>query len=241
MSHGLAPGDFLMRHLVRILVLICFCLSLFGGGPVGALQSRSSSKIPAAPEDGGPRAWEVTGISSTLNMRQEPSTSATVIESLRAGAILQNKGGCLQAEGRVWCDVQRLPGGLLGYVAAEYLRPAKGPDGAVPRGPDNSARRASQGDFDASGQLPCAQDAGQPMAMCDYSVARAGGGYATVVVSKPDGGKRALHFSLGIPIGADTSQADGFGKFKAEREGNLHIIRVGDERYQVSEAIVVGG
>ena len=46
---------------------------------------------------------------------------------------------------------------------------------------------------------------------------------------------------MGIPVGADTSQADGYGKFKAGKESDLHLIRFGDERYEIPDAVVLGG
>ncbi|MGD2068814.1 MAG: hypothetical protein PVI57_09110 [Gemmatimonadota bacterium] len=85
------------------------------------------------------------------------------------------------------------------------------------------------------------QGVGQPMTECEFGVARAGGGYATVVVQKPDGRSRALLFRMGRPFGADTSQADGYPAFTASREGDLHLVRVGDERYEIPEAVVLGG
>jgi hypothetical protein len=124
-------------------------------------------------------------------------------------------------------------------VAAEFLRPAISPDGSVARGPDDSARRAGQGEFDATGSIPCAQHPGQPIGQCAFGVARAGGGYATVVITKPDGRRRAIYFRMGRPIGADTSQAD-FGTFQARREGDLNLIRIGDERYEIPDAVALG-
>ena len=117
---------------------------------------------------------------------------------------------------------------------------ATSPDGSVATGPDDSALRAGQGNFDATGALPCAQAAGQPTVRCKFGVARSGGGYATVVVIKPDGRRRAIFFRLGVPIGAGTSEAD-YGDFQARREGDLHLIRVGGERYEIPEAVVFGG
>jgi hypothetical protein len=46
---------------------------------------------------------------------------------------------------------------------------------------------------------------------------------------------------MGKPIGADTSQADGYPEFRATKESDLHLIRVGDERYEIADAIVFGG
>jgi hypothetical protein len=78
------------------------------------------------------------------------------------------------------------------------------------------------------------------MTQCDFGVARAGGGYVTVVVTKPDGIPRAIYFMMGIPIGADTSEADP-GEFRASRESDLNLVRIGDERYEIPEAVVFGG
>jgi len=202
----------------------------------------------AAPEDGGPRDWEATGDpdGADLALLERPMAGAAVVATVPAGTILDNLG-CEPGEGdeggesAVWCDVQPLGGGPRGYAPADRLTPAVSPDGSVATGPDESALRAGQGDFDATGQLPCAQSAGQPMGRCDFGVARAGGGYATVVVTRPDGRTRAIFFRLGRPIGADTSEADPGGEFEAMREADLHLIRLGGERYEIPDAVVLGG
>ncbi len=106
---------------------------------------------------------------------------------------------------------------------------------------DDSAARAGQGNFDATGQVPCAQNAGQPMGQCKFGVARAGGGTATVVVTRPDGRTRALFFTKGKFTSADTSQADGYPEATATRESDLTLIRVGSERYEVFDAVIFGG
>ena len=197
-------------------------------------------EVPAAPEDGRPRNWQVTGVSSALNLREQPSTKAKIISNYLPETILDNLG-CQRAEGRVWCDVQQLGGGPRGYVAAVFQKPAVSPDGSIATGPDDSALRAGQSQFDATGNIPCAQSVGQPMMQCSFGVARAGGGYATVVIQKPDGRTRAIFFRMGKPIGADTSQADGYPEFGATKENDLNLIRVGTERYEIPDAVVLGG
>ena len=228
-----------IRKLLVVVALMAPATFAAAQGETGGLEREPSAGVPVAPEDGGPRNWEVAGVASALNLREQPSTRAYIIARYAPGAILHNLG-CLRAEDRVWCDVQELRGGPRGYVAAEFLTPAVAPDGTVARGPDTSALRAGQGDFDASGQIPCAQYVGQPMTPCDFGVARAGGGYATVVITKPDGITRAIYFMMGIPIGADTSEADP-GEFSASRESDLNFVRVGDERYEIPDAVVYGG
>ncbi len=216
-------------------------LSLMADGGIYAWEpdtaSASTSSIPASPEDGGPRDWEVT---HALNLREQPSTSSRILVTFAAGTILDNLG-CQSAEGRAWCDVQRFGGGPRGYVAADYLKPAISPDGGAAMGPDDSALRAGQGKFDATGRLPCARTLGQSMSECEFGVARAGGGYATVVVKYPDGRTRAIFFRMGRPIGADTSQADGYKEFHASKDKDLNLVHVGDERYEIPDAVVLGG
>jgi len=204
-----------------------------------AVSPALADTVPASPEAGGPRNWVVVGISGTLNLRERPAIDARILARLASGDILDNLG-CQPAGGRVWCDVQALGGGPRGYVAAEFLAGAVSPDGSIAIGPDDSAFRAGQGQFDASGYVPCAQYRGQPMTQCAFAVARAGGGYATVVITRPDGRTRAIYFRMGVPISADTSQAD-WGEFSATREADLNIIRVGDERYEIPDAVVLGG
>ena len=223
-----------------ILVLGAGLASIDVIGPTLAASQEIQQGVPMAPEDGGPRVWQVHGVSSGLNFREGPSLSTSVLRRLTAGTILQNLG-CQPAEEGIWCYVQALSGGPVGYVAAEFLKPAVGPDGSVPMGEDQSSYRAGQGDFDASGSIPCAQFSGQPMRECPFEVARDSGGYATVVVTKPDGVERAVFFSLGLATGADTSEADGYPEFSSGKEGDLHFIRIGDERYEIPDAVVLGG
>ncbi len=195
--------------------------------------------VPASPDEGGPRAWRVHA-RSMINLREDASSGSRAIAQLPPSTVLQNLG-CKRTAGRTWCDVQKLTGGPRGWVALELLRPAVGPDGTVPRGPDDSARRAGERKFDATGSLPCASRAGQPTAPCTFGVARAGGGYATVVVTRPDGRTRAIFFALGNPFGTDSSQADGYGELTFRRESDLLLVGVGDERYEIPDAVILGG
>lgn len=105
----------------------------------------------------------------------------------------------------------------------------------------DSAVRAGQGDFDATGKIPCAQYKGQPMGQCSYGVARDGGGTATVSVTLPDGRKRAIFFENGKAISADLSQADGNMDFSYTKEADLYMIKAGNERYEIPEAVIYGG
>ena len=213
-------------------------LSLMADGGIFVWESMSKNSDQAdlftAPESGGVRNWETT---SNVNLRERPTAESTVIEMLEQGTVLDNLG-CTEAADGIWCDVQKFGGGTRGYVKADYLKPAVSPDGSAAYGPDDSALRAGQGDFDATGQIPCSSAAGQPTVQCQFRIARAGGGYATVVVSKADGSERVIYFRMGIPIGSDDNTG---AEFKASRENDLHVIRIGSERYEIPEAAILGG
>ncbi len=211
---------------------------IYTWAPVG--DDAAAGDVPATPEEGGPRNWEVSTISGRLNLRAGPSTSAGIVATYAPATVLDNLG-CRRAEGRIWCDVQELGGGPRGYVAEEFLRPAVSPDGTAATGLDDSASRAADGKFDASGKIPCALASGQPMMPCEFGVARSGGGYATVVVKGGGGLSRVIFFRMGRPVGTDASEADGDIRFRASRESDLHKIQVGRERYEIPDAVIVGG
>jgi hypothetical protein len=220
--------------MARPVLAIAACLWL-AATPVRA------GDVPAAPEDGGPRHFAVTGVTTALNLREGWSLDAAVAAELAPGAILTNLG-CEAGEGRVWCKVQPFGGGPVGFVDAAFLAPAKGPDGGVATGPNDSAYRAGKGEFDAMGELPCAVTVGQPTVPCPFGVARAGGGDATVIVTRPGGMTRAIFFVRGVAIGTDTAEADPASfEFGARKEADLHFVRVGSERYEIPDAVIFGG
>ena len=220
-------------------------LSLMADGGIYTWEPYSDNaaveNIYVAPEAGGPRNWEVTGfVNDMLNLREQPSAKAKIIERYALGTILDNLG-CQTSEGQVWCDVQKLGGGARGYVSSKFLKPAVSPDGSVATGEDDSALRAGQGQFDATGTAPCAFSKGDAMQECPFGVARAGGGYATVVITKPDGMKRSIFFRMGQAMGADTSQADGYPEFSSSKESDWNLIHVGNEFYKIPDAVILGG
>ncbi len=105
----------------------------------------------------------------------------------------------------------------------------------------SASARVGQGEFDATGQIPCAMEAGAAMTQCDFGVAREAGGTAAVAVTRPHGGKRVLFFENGSFASADISGADGDIEASAQQQGDQHIIQVGDERYEIPDAVISGG
>ena len=192
-----------------------------------------------APDAGGPRRWEVVG-RNALDMHRAPAKDSPVIRTLSQGAILSNLG-CARAGDRLWCDVRPLRSRSRGYVEAENLRPAVGPDGTVPTGSDDSLQRARDGDFDAGGTIPCAQIRGQPMGECAFGVARSGGGDATVAVIFSNGFRRMLFFAHGEFISGDATMSGTGRDTDWHRDGDRHIIRVDDQRYELQDTAIFGG
>lgn len=105
--------------------------------------------------------------------------------------------------------------------------------------PSTDAKVASTG-FHATGELPCAMGKGQPTGSCAFGVKREGQGNGLVEVTKPDGRKRSIFFEKGRATGYDASQAD-WSAFKATRQGDLTIVHIGEERYEIPDAVINGG
>jgi hypothetical protein len=96
-------------------------------------------------------------------------------------------------------------------------------------------------DFNATGEIPCARAAGQPMGSCRFGVRREGGGSGSITVFWPDGGNRVIFFKHGTPARYDESQADGGARMTVHREADLFRVRIGDQRFEIPEAALVGG
>jgi hypothetical protein len=94
--------------------------------------------------------------------------------------------------------------------------------------------------YHATGEIPCSMGGGQPTGSCAFGVVREGGGSGFVTVTKADGSTRAIFFEKGKAVGSDASQADA-GEFSATREGDLNIVHIGEERYEIPDAVIFGG
>lgn len=228
-------------HRARHVLISAVTASAFvfaGGWDLMASDSVAHAVVPASPEDGGPRRWQVL-LDVGARLSDGPALDAEILSKLDAGAILRNFG-CMVHEGRTWCDVQALRGGPRGFVEAGALRPAVGPDGTTPAGPDDSARRAGKRDFDDTGRIQCAQVRGQPMQECTVGIARSGGGDATAIVTFGNGFSRELYFAHGVFVRANTTMSGNGTDVEWRREGPLHLIRVDDQRYEIPDSFIVG-
>lgn len=218
-------------------------LSLMADGGIWVwerVDGNDMPDIPLSPGEGGPRNFVIPAETTDLQLYTEPTVDSEVLVRYKTGIYLDNLG-CSESEEKIWCYVQQMGGGPVGYVKYDSVTEAVGPNGSVPVGPDNSALRTGQGEFDASGMIPCKLKTGQPTISCEFRVARAGEGYATVVVTRPGDTDRVLFFRLGIPTGISSSEADRAGEFSYKKESDLNLIYVGQERYEIPDAVILGG
>lgn len=93
--------------------------------------------------------------------------------------------------------------------------------------------------YNATGKIPCHVSEGQPTVSCAFGVTRQGNGSGTVTITKPDGRTRAIFFESGRATGYDQSQSDR-GAFSTTRQGDLSIIQIGQERYEIPDAVIFG-
>jgi hypothetical protein len=96
-------------------------------------------------------------------------------------------------------------------------------------------------DFNATGIMPCARSAGQPMNQCDFGVVRNGDGSGQITIMWPDGGNRVIFFTNNKPSSYDQSEADGGATMSVIDNDGLFSVKIGDQRFEFPEAVMVGG
>ena len=96
-------------------------------------------------------------------------------------------------------------------------------------------------EFNATGKMPCARDAGQPLGQCDYGVVRNGDGSGQITVTWPDGGNRVIYFKNNRPESYDQSEADGSAKLSVSANADLFSVTIGSQRFEFPEAVMAGG
>ncbi|CAB3785358.1 hypothetical protein [Paraburkholderia fynbosensis] len=119
-------------------------------------------------------------------------------------------------------------------------------DGAMSRaasGHKNEHPETKGTALSATGKLPCARSAGQIAGMCRFVVTRHSDRTANVTVYWPPGGARTIFFGAdGAVIGVSTTATDQSlaQKAVARKNGEVNLISVGDERYEITDSILSG-
>jgi hypothetical protein len=182
---------------------------------------------------GGPDFWEVRGLAAgkNVNLREEASRSAAVIEKLDAGTILRNKGCKMVADER-WCRVE-LPEnpGVGGWVRGAFLREA-----AVSAPADDKLVPGTN--YHAVGRVPCTLDGQPDVKDCEFGVTRGVPGVATVFITLPNGFVRVISFD-----GEKVSPDSAVTSFDFSREDDNTRVKVNgmDENYLIPDAVINGG
>lgn len=94
--------------------------------------------------------------------------------------------------------------------------------------------------YHATAEVTCFMGARAPARSCPAGVKRRGFGSAMVTVTKPDGRTRTIFFEKGRATGYDVNESDP-GKFSASKRDDLSIISIGEERYEIPDALPFGG
>lgn len=221
-----------LRASLALTIMASLTLS---AGSASLAQTAFEAKPPVAPEEGGPRRWVVVG--ADVQLQSKPSSAAEVIRLLEKGEVLSNDG-CQEAGHQIWCNVRSFRGGRGGFVGFQNLQPARGPDGIVPMGVDDSRRRAEKRDFDAKSKIACAQERGQALGSCEAATAQSDGGDATVVVTFPNGFQRKLYFIHGEFVRASATMSGVGTDFAWNLTDDLYSIRVDDQRFELPIRLV---
>jgi hypothetical protein len=93
--------------------------------------------------------------------------------------------------------------------------------------------------YHAAGEIPRAMTPGAQRYSCSFGVVREGNGSGVVTITKPDGRTRSVFFEDGQATGADISEADP-GAFGAQKHEDTTLVSIGDERYEIPDAVIRG-
>lgn len=202
--------------------------------------------------EGGPDFLAVRTATSggQINLRDAPSTGGRVLTVARDGTVLRNMG-CRMNEGRRWCQVVTLADpGIQAWAAGDFLIEASGEMDAMDREPGVVPMPEVQDalvpgtDFNATGLISCVRSADAPMQACPFGVKResTGSGNGSVTITWPDGGSRVIFFEGGVPAYFDQSQADqGLTMSATRTDDGMNIIFIGEERFEIPDAVIWGG
>jgi hypothetical protein len=92
--------------------------------------------------------------------------------------------------------------------------------------------------YHASAEVPCQLKSSSKADRCQASVIRRANNSGTVVVTNPEGQKRQFLFVNGKAVASDQPE-----KLSVQRRGDVSVISLGEnvERYEITDALVVGG
>jgi uncharacterized protein YraI len=220
-----------------------------GHPPAASVTTRMGAPRPVTNDfadgmAGGPDWWrvDVNQAGSALRVHTQPSASAPIFARFHDGATLRNAGGCRMSEGRRWCYVSSVAGDVTGWVAGDFLIEGSAPGVAthvptpVPQAPSGRAEPQPQAlgpAYDMTGTITCYADRDAGAARCSYGTVHEGSGNGFLQITEAGYGGRTITFENGTPVYFDRSRADGDLSMTVTRQGDLHIVFIGDARFEI--------
>ncbi|WP_224482815.1 hypothetical protein [Robertkochia aurantiaca] len=95
-------------------------------------------------------------------------------------------------------------------------------------------------EFHAIGQIPCSNNGISVLGSCEFGVIREGNGNAKVYITKDDGSMRLIIFKNGMVDLKESAETPEENWKVSKRSGTFNIV-VGEERYEIPEAVIYGG
>lgn len=244
LSGEYAISVFLYRNAARRGEVSDYTLDISITGETGAIvQGDYADGL-----QGGPDFWEVQTDGGMLNLHDSASIGAPVIGRAETGQVLRNLG-CRMNEGRRWCRVATFGDpGTEGWAAGDFLVESGYVEGTDTQLPDRVPVETGGQDalvpgteYHATGTVDCVRNADAPQQSCNFGVVREGNGTGRVTIEWPDGGSRTILFEGGTAISYDQSQADQGSEMTVTRDGDNNIIFIGEERFVIPDAVILGG
>lgn len=222
-----------------------------GHPPAASVTTRTGAPRPVTNDfadgmAGGPDFWQVdlARSGSALRVHTRPSTLAPIFARFHDGATLRNAGGCRMSDGRRWCYVSSVAGDVTGWVAGDFLIEGSAPGVAahlptpVPQFPVERSEPVPQPQvlgpaYDMTGTITCYADRDAGATQCSYGTVHEGSGNGYLQITEGGYGGRTINFENGTPVYFDQNRADGDLSMTVTRQGDLHIVFIGDARFEI--------
>ncbi len=94
--------------------------------------------------------------------------------------------------------------------------------------------------YHATGTITCSVSAAKALSQCPFGVKRTGLGSGLVDITLPSGSMRTIRFEQGTATGFIKTQEEK-AVFTAQKKGDNYSITIGEERFAIPEAVIMGG
>jgi hypothetical protein len=88
------------------------------------------------------------------------------------------------------------------------------------------------------GNVPCSQERGQELGICEVVVTRGSGGDATIMATFANGFSRTLTFIHGEFVFANSTMSGVGNDIDWHLDDGIHVLRVDDQRFLLPDALI---